>query len=106
VSILLAEAYRQPLSDAVGIIVAFVLLGAGSLAIFFDVGGVASDVARQVAARKRNDLKDLQMGRMPTWFADLDSLRRWHRSFGMLCFLTCCGVLVLEIVGLALHGVR
>jgi hypothetical protein len=103
---LLAEAYRQPLLDAVEIIVVFLLLGAGSLALFFDVGGVSSDLVRQIAARKRNDLKDLQMGRMPNWFADLDSLRQWHRSFAMVCFVVCCGVLVLEIVSLVFNGVR
>lgn len=101
-------AYQQPGSDAVWIIVTFVLGAVGSLALYRDVGGVSTRMANDVSARNRRAPFRYLLLTRSAREANTDPARvlKTQRAAALASFVLCVIVLVGEVVALAVNGVR
>lgn len=100
-------AYRQSVSSAIFVVVAFVLATLGALALARDVRGCATHLAQRVAAQSRRaPYKYLMAQRLREGSADPARLRRTFTVLAWVTFVITCGVLVLESLLVAVNGVR
>jgi hypothetical protein len=99
-------AYQQPLSDAIYILVTLILSAAGSLALYFDVGGVTSRLAATVAKQNtETPLRYLQTRSARDWGTP-EKLLKMYRLMALATFCLVCLVLIADVVAIAVNGIR
>ena len=99
-------AYQQPLSDAIFILATLILSAAGSLALYFDVGGVTSGLAARVAKEEgETPLRYLQTRSAREWSTP-ENLFKLYRVMALATFCVVCLVLIGDVVAVAINGIR
>jgi hypothetical protein len=100
--------YQQPLSDALSTIAMALVFGGVSLLIVLDVGGVATRIGNDWAARHmRHPYRYLLLLR--SWrdeAFDPHRQRFWLRFGAGAVVAVCVLVLILEAVAIAVNGLR